>query len=84
MWPLLKNGDSIFVSRARTIEKGDIITVNNHYGRTLTHRVLDEVNLTTKGDNNVFPEKPLLGKSYEMIGKLDYIIDDTPKNRTVS
>jgi len=79
MWPLLENGDEIFISNIENINKGDIITVHNTYGRILTHRVIDDLNLITKGDNNVFPEKPLDGSAYKLLGKLEYIIREGQK-----
>ncbi|KGL59135.1 hypothetical protein PHEL85_3409 [Polaribacter sp. Hel1_85] len=75
MWPLLKDGDEILVSNdSCVLKKGDIITVCNRYGRILTHRIIDEVTLVTKGDNNVYPEKALLKTSFELLGKVDYVI----------
>ena len=74
MWPLLKNGDEISVSKKLgELKNGDIITVHNSYGRILTHRIIDEVRLITKGDNNTFPERPLKGTSYKFIGKMEYM-----------
>ncbi|MCL7753097.1 S24/S26 family peptidase [Polaribacter sp. Z022] len=81
MWPLLKNGDEILVSKnSYELRKGDIITVHNSYGRILTHRIIDEKKLITKGDNNVFPEKALIGSSYKLIGKVAYVIKNGKKN----
>lgn len=74
MWPLLENGDSIAISEVTSVQKGDIITVQNSYNRILTHRVIHEEDLVTKGDNNVFPEKALAGKNYKLLGKVDYVI----------
>lgn len=76
MWPLLENGDSISISKVSSVQKGDIITVQNPYNRILTHRVMHEKELITKGDNNVFPEKALTGKSFKLLGKVDYVIRD--------
>jgi len=63
MWPLLKNGDSIAISEVTSVQKGDIITVQNMYNRILTHRVIYEKDLVTKGDNNVM-------KVYSFIKKI--------------
>jgi signal peptidase I len=76
MWPLLKKGDFICISKTETIVNGDIITVLNSYGKILTHRVVDEINLITKGDNHVYPEKPLYGNQYKVLGKLNSIKRD--------
>jgi len=74
MWPLLKNGDYIYISSLGRLQKGDILAIKNSRNLIITHRLVDEKKLITKGDNFVFPEKPYIGTKYEILGKLEHLI----------
>lgn len=72
MWPELKKGDLIFIEGVdpKTVKLGDIIVYLNEKNAFTIHRVikLGEEELTTKGDANNVPDKPI--KYEDIVGRL--------------
>lgn len=77
MWPVLHEGDLIFIEGVRRSELavGDIVVWRNPNGFTI-HRVakLNEATLITKGDANFTEDEPVayedvIGRTYQIFGK---------------
>ncbi len=74
MLPFIRSGDSVMISHTNGISNGDIITVINQHNTVLTHRVIDQEQLITKGDNNIVSEKSLRHQPHVFLGKVELII----------
>ena len=64
MWPVLKEGDLIFIEgiAKEELAVGDVVVYRNHDGGTFTiHRIVDlrEDELVTKGDANFNKDDPI-------------------------
>ena len=80
MWPVLKQGDLVFIEGIQSredIAKGDVVVFLNRSNNTLTiHRVIEmrDDTLVTKGDANFTEDTPakyedVIGKTYNPFGK---------------
>lgn len=80
MWPVLKEGDLIFVQGVQSkndIRVGDVIVYRNKSNNTFViHRVvtMGDAMLTTKGDANFSNDAPVpyddvVGKTFQVLGR---------------
>ena len=60
MYPVLVDGDIIFIDSASKPKPGDIITFNYVKNTVLTHRLLSLNEIITKGDNVMYIDQAIM------------------------